>query len=86
MPKTIQLRNVPDALHRHLRAHAAMAGMSLSDYLLAELKEIGERRTLAELRECLHRRKPVLARFDSALPGATRARGTVIFLEPPAIP
>jgi hypothetical protein len=58
--------NVPDALHRHLRAHAAMAGMSLSDYLLAELKEIGERPTLAELRERLHRRKPVLARFDSA--------------------
>jgi hypothetical protein len=43
-----------------------MAGMSLSDYLLAELKEIGERSTLAELRERLQRRKPVLARFDSA--------------------
>ena len=38
MSKMIQLRNVPDALHRGLKARAAMAGMSLSDYLLAEIK------------------------------------------------
>lgn len=43
-----------------------MAGMSLSDYLLSEIKEIAERPTLAELRERLHKRKPVLAYFDSA--------------------
>jgi antitoxin FitA len=30
----IQLRNVPDALHRSLKARAATAGMSLSNYLL----------------------------------------------------
>lgn len=59
MAKMIQLRNVPDALHRALKARAAMAGMSLSDYLLAEIREISERPTLAELRERLHRRKPV---------------------------
>lgn len=59
MSKMIQLRNVPDALHRHLKARAAMAGMSLSDYLLAEIKEIAERPTLAELREVLHKRRPV---------------------------
>jgi antitoxin FitA len=51
MTKLIQLRNVPDALHRGLKARAAMAGMSLSDYLLAEIKEIPERPTLTELRE-----------------------------------
>lgn len=66
MSKMIQLRNVPDALHRSLKARAAMAGMSLSDYLLAEIKEIAERPTLTELRERLHKRKPVLAQFDSA--------------------
>lgn len=60
MSKMIQLRNVPDALHRSLKARAAMAGMSLSDYLLAEIKEIAERPTLAELRELLHKRKPVV--------------------------
>ena len=48
MAKMIQLRNVPDALHRGLKARAAMAGMSLSDCLSAEIKEIAERPTLAE--------------------------------------
>jgi plasmid stability protein len=66
MPKMIQLRNVPDALHSSLKARAAMAGMSLSDYLLAEIKEIAERPTLAELRKRLHRRKRVLAQIDTA--------------------
>jgi antitoxin FitA len=67
MPKTIQLRNVPDALHRTLKARAALAGMSLSDYLLAEIKEIAGRPTLAELRERLHTRQPVAAAIDTAL-------------------
>ena len=66
MSKMIQLRNVPDALHRNLKARAAMAGMSLSDYLLGEIKEIAERPTLAELRERLHRREPVSVPLDSA--------------------
>ncbi|HLJ26730.1 MAG TPA: hypothetical protein VKY85_08475 [Candidatus Angelobacter sp.] len=66
MSKVIQLRNVPDTLHRTLKARAAMAGMSLRDYLLAEIKEIAERPTLAELRERLHRRKPVAAELDTA--------------------
>jgi len=66
MPKMIQLRNVPDALHRSLKARAAMAGMSLSEYLLAEIKEIAERPTLAELRDRLHGRKAVTVSLDSA--------------------
>jgi len=66
MPKMIQLRNVPDALHRSLKARAALAGMSLSDYLLGEIKEIAARPTLAELRERLHQRKPVAAELDTA--------------------
>lgn len=59
MSKMIQLRNVPDRLHRSLKARAAMAGMSLSDYLLAEIKEIAEKPTLNEFRERLGRREPV---------------------------
>lgn len=66
MSKMIQLRNVPDALHRTLKARAAMAGMSLSDYLLAEIREIAERPTLSELRERLHKRKPVPVQLDTA--------------------
>ncbi len=59
MSRMIQLRNVPDALHRALKARAAMAGMSLSDYLLTEIREIAERPTLSELRQRVERRQPV---------------------------
>jgi antitoxin FitA len=52
----IQIRNVPDALHRRLKSRAALEGMSLSDYLLAELRRVAERPTLGELRERLQRR------------------------------
>jgi plasmid stability protein len=46
----IQIRNVPDALHRRLKSRAALAGMSLSDYLLGEIRQVAERPTLDELR------------------------------------
>ena len=59
MSRMIQMRNVPDAVHRTLKARAAMAGMSLSDYLVAEVRRIAERPTLAELRDRLRRREPV---------------------------
>ena len=35
MKKTIQIRNVPEALHRKLKSRAALEGKSLSGYLLA---------------------------------------------------
>jgi plasmid stability protein len=62
----IQRRNVPDSLHRGLKARAAMAGMSLSDHLLAEIKEIAAKPTLSELRDRLHKRTPISAEIDSA--------------------
>lgn len=52
----IQIRNVPDMLHRRLKSRAALAGMSLSDYLLNELREVAERPTLEELRTRLSSR------------------------------
>ena len=66
MSKMIQIRNVPEALHRGLKSRAAMAGMSLSDYLLAEIREIAAKPTLLELRERLHTRKRVSAQIDTA--------------------
>jgi antitoxin FitA len=66
MSKMIQVRNVPDSLHRSLKARAALAGMSLSDYLLREIKEIVERATLTELRARLHSRAPVPDHLDTA--------------------
>jgi antitoxin FitA len=43
-----------------------MAGMSLSDYLLAEIREIAERPTLAELRARLGSRRAVTIPLDTA--------------------
>ena len=56
MTAMIQIRNVPDALHRRLKSRAALAGMSLSDYLLNEVRQVAERPTLDELRARLERR------------------------------
>jgi len=66
MPKMIQLRNVPDALHRKLKARAALEGLSLSDYVVAEARRVAERPTIAELRERLARRSPVKTRLSPA--------------------
>ena len=66
MSKMIQVRNVPDNLHRTLKAQAALAGMSLSDFLLAEMRRVAERPTLAELRERLRRRSPITGHAPAA--------------------
>lgn len=66
MTRMIQIRNVPDEVHRALKVRAAGAGMSLSDYLLAEVREIAGRPTLEELVARLGRRRPVEDRESSA--------------------
>ena len=58
MSKMIQLRNVPDALHRQLKARAAMAGLSLSDFLVREARKIAEQPTPEEMAERLRQREP----------------------------
>ena len=59
MSKMIQLRNVPDELHKILKARAALAGKSLSDYLIAEMQRHIEYPTVEELRQRLRSRTPV---------------------------
>jgi plasmid stability protein len=54
----VQIRNVPEALHRRLKSRAALAGLSLSDYLLAEIRRAAERPTLAELAARLEKLPP----------------------------
>ena len=55
----IQIRNVPDELHLVLKVRAAKSGMTLSDYLLAEVRAIAEKPTLTELSERIrHRGSP----------------------------
>ena len=62
----IQVRNVPDSIHRVLKARAATEGMSLSDYLLVELRKIAETPSLREFSERLRRRKPVSTSISPA--------------------
>lgn len=70
MSRMIQLRDVPDDLHRTLKARAAMEGMSLSDYLIAEVRRVAERPTVRELRERLAAR----ARVEPRVPPARAVR------------
>jgi plasmid stability protein len=47
--KTIQIRNVPDSVHATLRGRAAGAGVSLSDYALAELQRVADRPPVSDV-------------------------------------
>jgi plasmid stability protein len=66
MSRMVQVRNVPEELHRVLKVRAALEGMSLSEYLLAELRRFAERPTLRELRERLRDRERVSPRVSPA--------------------
>jgi antitoxin FitA len=66
MSKMIQIRNVPDNVHRTLKAQAALAGMSLSDFLLAEIRRLAERPTIAELRKRLQSRSHIAGSLSAA--------------------
>jgi plasmid stability protein len=45
----VQIRNVPEEMHRRLKARAAIEGMSMSDYVLRELRKALERPTRQEV-------------------------------------
>lgn len=64
MAGAIQIRNVPEDIHRTLRARAAAAGLSLSDYLLVEVVRIAERPLVVD----------VLARASARSGGASSQR------------
>lgn len=59
MSTMVQIRNVPDELHRELKARAAHAGMTLSDYLLDELRNLAVRPTMREWAEEVRKLAPV---------------------------
>jgi len=62
----IQIRNVPDALHRKLKARAAIEGVSLSDLLLAEVRRLAERPSMEEIRQRIAQRSPVRLSLSAA--------------------
>lgn len=55
----IQIRNVPDQLHRELKVRAAESGMTLSDYMLAEIREVAVKPTMREWLHTVSQREPV---------------------------
>jgi antitoxin FitA len=67
MSKMVQIRNVPDALHRTLRDRAADAGQTLSDYLLTELERLAARPTRDEMLARLHTRRRVTLTTPAAV-------------------
>ena len=66
MAKLLQVRQVPDEVHRTLKVRAAQAGTSLSEYVRAELELIASRPTPEELRARLETRTPVEGRETAA--------------------
>ncbi len=66
MSKTLQIRNVPEDVHRALKVRAAQAGQSLSDYLLEEMTRLARRPTFGELLERIKQREAVSVSPDSA--------------------
>jgi len=57
MSKMIQIRNVPDEIHRKLKIRAVEEGMTLSDLLAREARQLAERPTLCQMRARLLRRE-----------------------------
>ena len=63
----VQIRNVPETLHRQLKIRAANAGQTLSDYLLAELARLAARPTRDEMVARIHSRKRVTLKTPAAV-------------------
>ncbi len=66
MPKTIQVRNVPEKLHRTLKRRAAGEGLSLSNFVLRELEQVAERPTMKELAARIASQTPVRYKVSPA--------------------
>jgi antitoxin FitA len=62
----IQIRHVPEDVHARLKARAAAAGMSLSDYLLRELTFLASRPTWQEIFDEIDHENPVATGIDWA--------------------
>jgi antitoxin FitA len=71
MSKMIQIRNVPDHIHRLLKMRAVEAGMSLSEFLVREVSLIADRPSLNEILKCIKGRGSIS--FSETSASAVRA-------------
>jgi plasmid stability protein len=75
MPKMIQVRNVPDDVHRALKASALAEGMSLSDFIKRELATIATQASFEEIDARIRARGPSGLRRETILAALREARG-----------
>lgn len=62
----VQIRNVPEVLHRKLKVRAAASGQTLSDYLLSEIERLAARPTREEMLVRIHSRSRVTLKTPAA--------------------
>ena len=66
MSKMIQVRDVPESVHRTLKSPAAREGISLSDFIKRELERVAERPTMQEWLERTRKAEPIPAKMSAA--------------------
>jgi plasmid stability protein len=71
--KMIQVRNVPDELHRSLKERAAREGTTMSDLILAQLRRLATKPSPEEILERVQQRTPIPGESAADLIGAERA-------------
>ena len=67
MSKMVQIRNVPDTLHRKLKVRAAASGQTLSDYLLGEMERLAARPTREQMLARIHGRRRLTLKTPAAV-------------------
>lgn len=66
MSKMVQIRSVPDETHRALKVQAARVGMTLTDFLLAEITHVANRPSIEDVVARLRQHRPASLKLDSA--------------------
>lgn len=75
MSKMIQIRNVPDDVHRTLKVRAAEEGISLSDYIKRDLEELSKQLTIGEIFARARARGPSGISTEEIVAGIRASRG-----------
>jgi plasmid stability protein len=63
----VQVRGVPEDVHRRLKSQAALGGQSLNEFLLARMSDIARVPTLPELAEAIRQRVPYTGPSSAAV-------------------
>jgi hypothetical protein len=71
----VQVKGVPESVHRTLKARAALRGQTLSDYLRGEMERLAARPSPDELLRTLEQQDAPPELGESAAPEVRRARG-----------